>query len=569
MNYLKIKQFFNWKVLLFLIVLLGFVLRFYQLGQVPDGFHADEAAWGYNAYSILHTGKDEYGKVLPLVLKSFGDYKGAIYSYLDIPFIALLGLTAFATRIPSAIFAVLLIVLTYFFTKKLLKNEKIALLSSFLLAISPWHIILSRVTADFDIAIFFILLLAYSLLELIDKFNKKWFSIAVASGVLAIFTYTASRFFVILVVILFLLYSFNNNKRGWKINRSILLSFCVLLITGIVYTYFVPISRFNQVSIFSNTQTQLVLNEQLREDGVTGVGVLEARMFHNKIVNYTRTILQNTGQYFTFDYLFLNGGYPQRERVPDVGLFYIWEAPFLLIGIYAILRKKKRKEILLLAWWLILLIPTIITFDEIPNVHRNLVVLPAMIIIIAIGIYETFSYDKLKKLKILPLVFIIILLVGVYEFLYFQHQYFVHYDLHQPWYRGYAYKPLVADLEKYYPKFNKIIVTKSQSSPYIYILFYSKYDPKKYQNEGSPRDLDYTGFDKYFFVPLDCPLNGGKNGEDTVKGRPGILYVDKGTCKTPLHNAKLLDVINWRDGSPAFKLMEYVATGPAQMNSEY
>ncbi len=78
--------------------------------------------------------------------------------------------------------------------------------------------------------------------------------------------------------------------------------------------------------------------------------------------------------------------------------------------------------------------------------------------------------------------------------------------------------------------------------------------------------MDYTGFDKYYFVPLDCPLTGGKDGEGTVRGKPGILYVDNGTCVTPLHNTKVLGVIKWQDNSPAFKLMEYVATGPAQMN---
>ncbi len=556
----------NWK-LLFLIILLGCFLRFYQLGSIPSGFHADEAAFGYNAYSLLHTGRDEYGKFLPLVLKSFGDYKGALYAYLDIPFVAMLGLTPFAERLPSAIFGSLTILILYFFTEILTKNRKIGLISAFLFAISPWAINISRVTGDVTIALFFSVLMGYALLNLREKFTKLWFVVAILSAFAAIVSYAPYRIYVVVIPTIFLLISLKRLKKSVAFDKNAFVVLIAVLILGIIYTFTASITRFNQVSIFSNPNTELIMQEQIREDQFTPV--LITRLFHNKVINYTRTFLQNSSQYFTFNYLFLNGGQPQRENVPNTGLFYIWEAPFLLLGIYAILRRKKREEILLLLWWILLLAPTVITFDEIPNVHRNLIILPAMIAIIAIGIYELFNYKIFKNKKILPLILGFIFILGAYEFLYFGHQYLVHYDLHRPWYRGYAYKGLVADLQKYYPKYNKIIVTKSQSSPYIYILFYSKYDPKKYQAEGSPRDLDYTGFDKYYFVPLDCPLNSGKPGENYVSGKPGILYIDLGTCLTPKNNAKLIDTIKWQDGTPAFKIMEYVATGPAELNPEF
>ena len=47
-------------IILFLILILGVFLRFWKLGQTPKGFYLDEAALGYNAYSIMETGKDEY-----------------------------------------------------------------------------------------------------------------------------------------------------------------------------------------------------------------------------------------------------------------------------------------------------------------------------------------------------------------------------------------------------------------------------------------------------------------------------------------------------------------------------
>ena len=101
------------------IVCIALLLRFWQLGEVPPSPDWDEVALGYNAYSVSETGRDEYGKFMPIVLRSFDDYKPALYSYLAIPFIKLFGLTVFAVRFPSAIFGVLSVIATYFLIKNL------------------------------------------------------------------------------------------------------------------------------------------------------------------------------------------------------------------------------------------------------------------------------------------------------------------------------------------------------------------------------------------------------------------------------------------------------------------
>ena len=44
-----------------IILLLAFILRFYRLDTYPL-LNPDEAAIGYNAYSLLQTGKDEHGQ---------------------------------------------------------------------------------------------------------------------------------------------------------------------------------------------------------------------------------------------------------------------------------------------------------------------------------------------------------------------------------------------------------------------------------------------------------------------------------------------------------------------------
>src|ERR1041385_1127721 len=92
--------------LLVVILLIASAVRFYQLGNVPPSPDWDEAALGYNAYSLLQTGRDEYGKFMPIVLQSFDDYKPALYTYLIIPFIPLFDVSLLAVRFPSAVMGI-------------------------------------------------------------------------------------------------------------------------------------------------------------------------------------------------------------------------------------------------------------------------------------------------------------------------------------------------------------------------------------------------------------------------------------------------------------------------------
>ena len=82
----------------------GLISRVYGLGDLPDGLYCDEAANGYDAYSILKTGKSIYGHDMPLFLLHHGvDYIESLYTYLSVPLVSLFGLTVFSTRLVAAI----------------------------------------------------------------------------------------------------------------------------------------------------------------------------------------------------------------------------------------------------------------------------------------------------------------------------------------------------------------------------------------------------------------------------------------------------------------------------------
>jgi len=255
------------KIILVCILFLAFILRFYKLGQNPPSLTWDETAIGYNAYSILKTGRDEHGRFLPInYFTSFGDYKPPISVYLTIPSVAIFGLNEFSTRFPSAFLGTLTVLITYFLVKKMfnkdsgvtkfislsnkgqsLKTKRTVLkkesnrlksvisnllnleprtsslepaIASLLLAISPWHILSSRAGFEANIATFFIVLGAYFFIKAIK--NKGWLLLLSAfCFLLSIYTFNTPRLFV--PIFLFGL-SIIYRKKLFQIKKWVLLS---------------------------------------------------------------------------------------------------------------------------------------------------------------------------------------------------------------------------------------------------------------------------------------------------------------------------------------------------------
>src|SRR5258708_7732467 len=140
--------------LLLLIFLLAFAIRFIDLTNVPPGLYIDEVSIGYNAYEILTTGKDEHGEKFPMAFRAFGEYKMPVYVYMTVASIALFGKNTFAVRLPAFLTGFLTVVFFYYLLKELIALDKkfmpyhltkaFLLLSTLLLALSPWHITFSR-----------------------------------------------------------------------------------------------------------------------------------------------------------------------------------------------------------------------------------------------------------------------------------------------------------------------------------------------------------------------------------------------------------------------------------------
>lgn len=139
MNKEKVKKI----IIIAILLLIGILSRILFIDKQPNALNVDEASSGYEAWSILNYGIDRNGNFLPVFLISWGSGQNALYSYLMIPFIKLLGLNALAVRMPMAIIGCISLIVFYLLIKEL-KNEKVALVGLAFFVICPWHIMKSR-----------------------------------------------------------------------------------------------------------------------------------------------------------------------------------------------------------------------------------------------------------------------------------------------------------------------------------------------------------------------------------------------------------------------------------------
>ena len=187
------KSSFKKNLPLIIILIIASIVRLYQVTSIPVSLSWDEAAIGWNAKSIFHTRRDEYGKLLPLVFKSFGDYKAPLYIYLTAPIVGIFGLSTFNIRILSIISGVVSVISIYLLVKNQTKNKNKALISSLLFAITPWSIIFSRGAFEQNLSVALILLGTYLFFTAFKK--PKILFLSTISFTLSLYAYHSAKIF--------------------------------------------------------------------------------------------------------------------------------------------------------------------------------------------------------------------------------------------------------------------------------------------------------------------------------------------------------------------------------------
>src|SRR3989344_5738304 len=148
----------NWKYILILmaIITVSAILRFCQVDNIPPGLTIDESSQGYNAFSLLKTGKDRYGQPFPILFRLFDSIQVPLYTYLTVIPVYLFGNSIFSVRFVSALSGVILIGITYLLFinfEKNRKNHSLAIISALMVAISPWAVFYSRISTEASLGV--------------------------------------------------------------------------------------------------------------------------------------------------------------------------------------------------------------------------------------------------------------------------------------------------------------------------------------------------------------------------------------------------------------------------------
>lgn len=561
--------------ILIAIVFLATILRLYQLGKVPISLEWDEVALGYDAYSILKTGRDQYGQFFPLTFRSLDDYKPPIYEYLTVPSLVLFGLNDFSVRLPSAISGILSVIATYWLVKTLfslsstsqrLKHHKLnltpskvsvmSLLVAFLLAVSPWHLQFSRAAFEVNISVLITILAVVTFIKGLRK--PKLFLVSAFLFGLNLFSYHSARVVgPLLMISLFLLFNRYLPKRRYF--------FTFFLIFGFFFLNFIPILlspeaqiRFKATNIFDPGARYLdekdlpkEFLERRLQDKQAGFE-LAGRIFHNQRLIYTDydTLLKAFKNYlsnFGFEYLFIRGDSP-LHHTPGFGLLYIVELPFLIIGLVLLIKNLNRYSLLLLFWLFIAVLPNAVT-REAPHAIRTLLILPIYQVIIALGLVKVVSLTRKETRWLYLLTMTVIGLLFVVNISYYLHQYYVHtnFDLSKYW--MYGRKEAVEFTEQIKRNYDKVLVSLNVDMPHIFWLYYTKYPPEKYLSEGGTVSGGFADernkFDQYEFRNFDY---------NTLPQNQRLLLVSTPEDFPP--DAKILKTIYYLDGSEALKIAE-------------
>jgi 4-amino-4-deoxy-L-arabinose transferase-like glycosyltransferase len=544
---------------LILIIILAAFLRLYNISSYPAGLNADEAALGYNAYSLLLTGKDEHGHIIPVNLESFGDFKPALYSYLLVPVVKYLGLNEFAVRLPSALFGIFSVFLIYLLTEEIFKRPVLSHISALLLAISPWHLHFSRGAWEVNVSTAMILAGTVFYLKWLRNSSFLNFTFFILSFIFSLYTYQSARVIAPLLglaLVISFYKTFFNRIRQLLMAVPIVIIFIFPLLLSFLNSD--AASRLSGVGILADVGPLNYVKE-LRGQ-YTSKTLILGKILHNRPVIYTVQFVKNYLSHFEGDFLFINGDVIQRNRIPETGLLYFSDFIFLILGFVWLVRNYKLFKFsrVVFIWLLIAPVAAALTF-QVPHALRAQNMVIPLTVITACGIYFLLTPllnqergIKGVSSKIVGM-FICLLLVTAYvwQFSRYLHEYYIHYPQTYPAAWEYGFKELVAYVQANQQKHSEILVTDKYDQPYILFLFYLKYPPQEFQGHHQLTVRDQynfstvKNFSKYFFTDTNW---------DKVRDMHGTLIVAAPEDIPPV-GVNIVKTVYFPDGSPAFKLV--------------
>jgi 4-amino-4-deoxy-L-arabinose transferase-like glycosyltransferase len=487
-------------LILILILSIATFLRFFKLSSLPPALNWDEVSHGFNAYSIITSGKDEWGQRFPLTaFRAYGDYKLPLYIYLTAPF-TLFGLNEWTVRLVSALSGIGSVALTFFLVQKLFKNYKVSFLASLLLAISPWHIMLSRAAFEANLALFLVIFGTWLFFCGLGK--KTYLLLAFLVFGLTFFTYNSAKIFVPILVFTLIIFYKKEFLKNFKVT---ILCACIFLALLAPHLVLLLTSEGQARFFWSMILDQGAINRINELRSASNLPSFLPAAIYNKPIYFLTDFFRNWVSHFSPDFLFFKGGNNFQYSIPGRGLMFLIEAPFLVIGFFGLLLSKKKNAALVLVWFAIGPIAASVTRDS-PNVLRSILILPSPQVISAFGFVIFSAYVLKFGRKYYYLVWILFFFSLVFFLSNFLFDYFGDYRKNYSFAWQYGYKDVAGYINENYKNYDNIIITKKYGEPHEFLLFYLKWSPQKYQKDQNLiryfRSNWYwvDRFDKFYFV---------------------------------------------------------------------
>lgn len=495
------------KLILAVIVAISLFFNLYKHGMAPPCFNADEAAFSYNAWSILQTGKDEYGDTFPLRLTSYGDYKLPLLTYFTIPFVGVFGLNETAARLPNTLLAIIFPVVIFYLVKELFSKEKdrLALTVAFVVSTNVGIHIVGRHLHEAYLAAFLISLTWLFLLRTIRKTTLLNGVLTCLFMLLSLFTYHSSRIFAG-GFLLYALWHFGLKKttQGKKVLAGIVLVITLFAITDVL----ISPARVKNL-LFFNTPGYVTGIQQMRDEG-------GSRLFYNKVVPGVKDVFIKNLTYFSPQYWLISGDENYRFGHPGMALITIVEFIFFFVGMYYLFANQEKYRWFIVLFLLITPAAASLAFVGLSLTRTVFLVIPLLTVSV-FGFYSLLDAISKNKLQWRLLLIAVITLEAINLF-YNWDFYFNHYPnralVIRSWQCG--YKEVGSFIKDNYEKYDKFYISREYGQPYMFLLFFMNYPPADFQGNAIRTPPDQYGFtqveefDKFVFG-FPAPKAGEKS----------------------------------------------------------
>jgi len=473
------------KAALAFLVALSLFLRFFYFPSHPSALYWDEMDVGYQAYSLLKTGKDYFNNPIPVHVHSFADYRTPLYIYLTVPLVELFGLNPFSVRLTSALMGLIGIAVLYVLSVLLLRLGKYSWLPAAVMALSPWHLHLSRIAFETTT------LLALYLLGLAafyrGFYRPRWFIISALGFGLSFWTYSPAKLFVPLTLLLLFIIYFRQIillPRHYIFNSLILV---FLLSFPILYSStFGPASmRLRELLVFTDPVTSAEVDSKrqlvdLAAGFKRSIGMspsLQARLVYNKLTFWGSAVLNNYVSSLSTEFLFVRGD-PQPRHSPSetaYAQFHLIDLASFLFGLFALfsLTYVTRPHSRLIVCLLLLApLSSVITRDGGTHSLRLIFLLPVVSIVIALGL-RRLIFSKILIVSYLSLFFVSLFLFSFYYFTSYRSESFRSFN--------FGYSQAVRYALDNSQSYDRIFLDMYDQTALMAYMFEARPDPRRFQ----------------------------------------------------------------------------------------